>query len=117
MYVGNIELNKLIGAEIHEREFNGSMVKCISIPLDINGMSLTDSMKVYLHFSLKPMRPNRYNQTHYMSLEIKDKYIRDLVNSLGFEKSLKFIGNATLYDSVINGYRKRVFSLDEAMDK
>ena len=116
MFTGSIELSKLIGAEIHEREFNGEIVKCISIPIEENDFPVTSKNRVFLRFVMKEKRPNPYNVSHYISLFVGNKEIIKQHKLLGYDKMVKFIGNARLYEYNRKQYPRKLIPLEKAMD-
>lgn len=118
MFNVSFEFTKYIGAEIEEREVMGKMQKCISIPIEINGLSITPYNRVYGDFKMIEMRPNKNNCTYYLSAMIKDKNIIKDVKMLGFERNFQFIG----YAKISNNRRQQICKrnttpLDEAMDR
>lgn len=104
MIVMNIELTKFIGAEIHERDIMGKVQKCISIPIEENAIKISSSGRAFVDMSLNNMKPNKNNESYYISVIIRDKKKRERVRELGYDVDLKFIGKAANRD-----WRKRYF--------
>lgn len=90
-----LEVERLIGAEVHERVFNGETVECISIPIKENGMHFTSKGHLLMEMYVTPRRPNPQNITHYLSLcfnpLIKHEYLK--IKEAGFYEQVKFIGH------------------------
>ena len=93
MLFESIELSKFIGVEIHQREVNGEMMDCISIPIRINSLSRVGKNRVFLNLLLFERRANPDNNTHYASVQIKDMKLKEEIEKLGFLNELRFIGN------------------------
>lgn len=119
MLFETIELSKFIGVEIHQREVNGEMMDCISIPIRINSLNRLGRDRVFLNLLLFERRANPDNNTHYASVQIKNMKLKEEIEKLGFLGDLRFIGN------VKNGIWKHKrkaenkdnkVSLDEAMN-
>lgn len=119
MLFESIELSKFIGVDIHQREVNGEMMDCISIPIRINSLNRMGKNRVFLNLLLFERRANCDNNTHYASVQINDVKLKEEIEKLGFLKDLRFIGN------VKNGiwrHKRKVgdkenkVSLDDAMN-
>ena len=117
MYYGSIILSNFMNTEIHEREVNGKLEECISIPILSNGLIFGKKRIVVMRFLCRDRKPNPENVSHYISMYIPDKSLSDRIEKLGFENNFKFIGS--LKPSFITHKRNRDknTSLDEAMDK
>lgn len=117
MLFASIELSKYIGAEIHQREVNGELVDCISIPIQPNGLFLSPKRKVYAGYTINERRTNCYGQSHYISATIRDKKLHQKLEDLGFMQDLKFIGSAKTTTAWVKTHPGVKTSLEEAMDK
>lgn len=116
MIYGNMELSKFICSEIHEREVNGVIEECISIPIRLNGLKKSNSNRVFMPYTMNERRPNPDNITHYVSVNIKDEKLRDEIERYGFSNNLKFIGYAKS-NYFKKGHPSNVVPLDEAMSQ
>lgn len=117
MYYGSLELTRLRNVEIEEREVNGKMEKCISIPIVSNGLMIYKKDRVYMHITMNRRRPNPDKFTHYISISITDKKVRKEIEELGFVENLKFIGHMKAGYEVRKFSKNDMMSLDEAMDR
>lgn len=117
MYYGSIELSNFMNTMIHEREVNGKLEECISIPILSNGLIFGKKKVVIMRLLFKDRKPNPENVSHYISMYIPDKSISDRVKELGFENNLKFIGSMKPSFITYRKSRNKNTSLDEAMDK
>lgn len=118
MYYGYIELSKFAGAEIHEREVDGKVERCISIPIRINGFAENNSKseygrRIFFNFIANDMRPNPNNFSHYISLYSRDKKVVEDINKYGHYESLRFLGK--LRPGVSNSHFYKKTSIDDAM--
>ena len=120
MYYGYMELSKLVGAEIHYREFNGKMERCLSIPIELNGLGENNSTseysrRVFLQFLANDMKPNPNNYTHYLSLYCRDKEVVENIRKYDYFKELRFLGKMRpgLWNS---HYYSNVKSIDDALN-
>lgn len=116
MILGNIEFTRLIGVEIQEREVNGKVEKCISIPIRPNGLLLSHQDRVYMDIMIKERRPNPDNISHYISVNIHNPKLMDEIKTLGYEMNLKFFGRAKVVYKKIANYRARISSLEKALE-
>lgn len=92
MLIAYIKMHKFIGAEIEEREVFGKLRKCISIPLDLNGI-VEGKKSVLLKLFLIAMKPNKNNSSHYLRVIYKDLDMLSCIRRLGYEDCVKYIGN------------------------
>ena len=95
--MGKVQLNlhKLIGVTVEEREVMGETQRCIVIPMALNGINESkDGKYIYGHYWANKSLPNPYGRTHFLSVrypkELKDVYFK--VNKLGFWKSVSLAG-------------------------
>lgn len=92
MFYETLELSKLIGVDIHKREVNGQIEKCLSIPIRLNGIRESSANKYFMNLLLIERRANRKNNTHYVSLYFMDKQLKSELVSLGYSRNIKYIG-------------------------
>lgn len=94
MAVVAIQLDRLVGAEIHQREVNGEMCDCISIPIKWNGITCYRGTHYYIDFNMTRKRPNPNGHTHYLSLLYPPSMMEwyDKVKNLGLTKGLSYVG-------------------------
>ena len=115
---GSIELTKYAGASIEERMFNGQVVECISIPIDINGFLKRGKDRVFLGFMCLDRKPNPYRITHAVTPRMNNARKEEL-ERMGFYDDMRFVGMLANYN---NNYwankhddGKKHVSIEEAM--
>lgn len=96
MLYESLDLTKFIGVEIEEREVNGRIQSCISIPIKLNGLVLSRKNRVYLNLCLIDKHMNERNETHFVSVRFSDKNALENVTRLGYDKDLRYIGIVSL---------------------
>ena len=96
MYALHLRLSKLLGVEICEDEFNGKVVPFIKFPMDVNGVYITDQDKKIIcwDMTMSEKAPNPYGQSHYISLSIRNKDIRQMYIENGWTDMMRFFGTA-----------------------
>lgn len=118
MFYESIELTKFRNVEIEQREIDGKMEECISIPIERNSLYKLNNGRVFLKTFLIEKRPNPDNQSHFVSVCIRDEKLREEIERLGFRKDLNYIGYAKVYNKNRKYYyRQDKVPLDEAMEK
>lgn len=113
MFYVCIELSRMLCTEIEEREINGRMEQCISIPMSINGIEMSKRGNIYLNLNLVERRElGRSNETHYASVIFWDKDMYEKIKELGYEKNLKYVGYAKRGNpkAYINQNKKEIVS-------
>lgn len=116
MYYETIVLSNLMNVEFHEREVEGKMEKCISIPIISSGLIYGKNSSVILRLLCRNKKPNWDNVSHYISLYAPDKELRKRISERGYLDRYKFIGD--MKPSFLTDYHrgKPSMSLDEAME-
>lgn len=121
MAKAQIQLTKLLGAEVEEREFMGEMMHYISFPMEINGINIWNNM-AFLNLFITPKRANPRHQTHFLSLmypkELKEYYMK--VKELGhYDKALKYVGNVSGENlfKIENRKKDKPIDLDDAFNR
>lgn len=94
MGYGLIGLTKLIYSELHEREINGKMEKCISIPLRMNGIEEDKNGDYNLRFITYKKKFKSYAKGDLfdLSVRIRDKALYFSLKSQGWYAQLRNIG-------------------------
>lgn len=117
----SLDMSKFIGVELHQREFNGELVDCVSIPVKWNGARFKKGGSIIVEFTIVPKKPNKKNETHYVSLFYLPRYFKEQymkVKELGLYEQVKYIGH-------ISNWGKKYFiypnskietDLDKALD-
>lgn len=117
MYYINLELSRLLNTEFVTREVDGVAEEGIWIPIKRNHMIYGKGRTIFLPLAMRDMQPNARGYTHYISLLIRDKKIRQkLFYKDGFI-NLKFLGNAKPRKTLIQHMKVKDVSLKEAMEK
>lgn len=121
MYFLNIDLSKLLNTEFHEREVNGEVVKCISIPLDMNGIIIRRRREPHLYCLLKERQPNPNGELFSVIPYISSKKLfAQLLNS-GWWRTMYYLGKVTKYRGRLDSKNKyknnNAVSLDDAMER
>lgn len=98
MMLIEVDLHRLIGVDIEQREVDGVVQDCVSIPIKPNGIKqgYRHTLKLYLGATRKHANPQ--GQTHYLSVHFMsiDDYIK--ADNLGYmDDQLKFVGNIRNY--------------------
>lgn len=121
MYFLNIVLSRLMFTEFHEREVNGELVKCISIPLDINGIMIRRKNEPHLYCLMKERQPNPNGELFSIIPYISSKRTFAKLCQSGWWRNMYFLGKVTKYrgKSLENKLykNKNVVSLDDAMER
>lgn len=96
MYGITLRMDKLLGVEIEQREFQGKVVPFISFPMEVNGLLLSNRGRNAIRWSLcmYERTPNIFMQSHYLSIYIKDPKIREFYKENGWDDKLRFFGVA-----------------------
>lgn len=92
-------------AEVHSRYVNGEMVDCISIPIEMNGLKTARNGAIILELDMREKYKKLFNQTHYLSLVVKDPDKRQEIAKNGFKKQLTYLGNASQINLVRKGQK------------
>ena len=118
MLLASIKLDNFRDVEIHQREVNGKIVDCVSIPMEENGIYKYGKFNnIILSFSIKEKRLSANNkQSHYISLYTKNKKLREEIERLGYKERLKFLGHA-IYFAKRETYNVKKIDLDNALEK
>lgn len=116
MIQANLELTRFRDVEIHEREIEGKMEECLSIPIKRNGLFFGKKGSVKLVLMLFEKRANPLNESHYVSVYIPDKKVYADIVKLGFKENFKFLGNAKYKKSAEKHIRGKATSIEEAMN-
>lgn len=117
MYYEKIELTRYIGAELHEREVNGKLETCISIPIVPNGLVFGKKCEVYMRLICNDRKPNYQNVSHYVSVYVPDKKFWENLDKLGYRNNLMYLGEMKPSFFQRKKLNKNPVSLDEAMDR
>lgn len=104
-YREKIYLSRLMYAEVHSRYVNGEMVDCISIPIEMNGLKTARNGAIILELDMREKYKKLFNQTHYLSLVVKDPEKRQEIAKNGFKKQLTYLGNASQINLVRKGQK------------
>ena len=119
MYFLNIDLSRLMFTEFHEREVNGELVKCISIPLDINGIMIRRNKEPHLYCLMKERQPNPNGELFAIIPYISSKRTFATLYKNGWWRNMYFLGKVTKYRGTKIEYgkykNKNAVSLDDAM--
>ena len=94
MYYANINLAKLVGADVEVREVFGEMHRCISIPIDLNFLTEADG-NVFLRVLISKSMFDKGNNSYYISLYMPTEERRKMYG-YGYKPDLKFLGNMTV---------------------
>lgn len=96
MYGITLKMDKLLGVEIEHKEFEGKVVPFISFPIDVNGLLVSDNGRNTIRWNLcmYERAPNAFEQSHYLSIYIKDPKIRQYYKENGWDDKLRFFGGA-----------------------
>lgn len=119
MFYGYIELNKFACTEIHEREVNGKLERCISIPIKLNGFTENTAengfrKRVFFNFVANDMKPNPQGNSHYISLYSRDKEVVENIRKYDYFEDLRFLGR--MRPGLNNNHpRSKTTSIDDAM--
>lgn len=121
MYFLNIDLSRLMFTEFHEREVNGELVKCISIPLDINGIMMRRKNEPHLYCLMKERQPNPNGELFAIIPYISSKRTFATLYKNGWWRNMYFLGKVTKYRGTKIEYgkykNKNAVSLDDAMER
>lgn len=121
MFFLNIDLSKLRNTEFHEREIEGKVEKCISIPIESNGLVIRGRKEVHLYALMKERKPNPDGITHTVVPYITSKKLFAELISNGWWKSMYYLGKVSKkYQRNLNNpfyNNNNSVSLDEAMEK
>lgn len=116
MIMVNVELTRYRDVEIHQREIDGKLEECLSIPIVRNGLIFTKKDAVKMVLMLFEKRANTYNESHYVSAYVPYKDVCKDIIKLGYRDNFKFLGKAIYKKSVEKHNRQYVTPIDEAMD-
>lgn len=116
LFYESLDLSRLIGAEIHEREVNGMNKKCISIPIEDNSMVITDRNHVIMRLFMYDFRYQHEGWTHYISVYSKDPDFWPNIEKLGYTMNLKFLGRARIGFDNRHIKRSKRIDLSDAMN-
>lgn len=118
MLYERIELTKFRNVEIIQREVDGKMEDCISIPINRNGLYRTEGNRVYFRGFLMERKPNPKNHSHFVTAMVSDKELRNEIEHLGFKRNFDYIGYAMTWNRYRNLTKKKSeISLDEALER
>ena len=103
-----LRMQRFIYSEIHQREILGRNMDCLSIPLELNGMELTQK-GVLLKLALTPLSSNELSQSHFASVVFPKRLeeTKALIQKLGFGHNLLYLGNA--YESYTYYNKKKEY--------
>lgn len=105
MSVGAVFFQRFLGAEIEEREVDGKMQKCISIPLEMNAIMEHPKYGLCMYFYISETHtPHMYAQREIMTIRYTDKAMYFKLKELGLFDRVKKIG------TIIKTRRERKFS-------
>lgn len=94
MYYANVNLAKLVGADIEVREVFGRPRRCISIPIDLNFLTEGDG-NVFLRLLISKSMFDVGNNSYYISLYMPTEERRKMYE-YGYKPDLKYLGNMTI---------------------
>ena len=121
MYFLNIILSRLMFTEFHEREVNGELAKCISIPLEINGIMIRGKNEPHLYCLMKERQPNPNGEMFSIIPYISSKRTFAKLYQSGWWRNMYFLGKVTKYRGTKIEYgkykNKNAVSLDDAMER
>ena len=100
------------------REVEGKLCKCISIPLEPNGIVIRRKREPHLYALLKERAPNNRGILFTVVPYIYDKKIFGRLYHGGWWRNMYYLGTVTKYYGKINEKNKNCkhVSLDEAME-
>lgn len=93
-----VDLHRLVGVDIEQREVDGVVQDCISIPIKPNGIKrgYRNTLKLYLGATRK--NPNPLGQTHFLSVHFMSAEDYGRAMDLGYmDDQLKYVGNIRNY--------------------
>lgn len=117
MFFIDIKLNSLRNTEIHQREVDGTVEDCISIPIRSNGLIVKKRREIHLYALMKERTPNPEKVTHYIVPYIKDKFLFSKLINTGWWKTMFYLGTAKKCFGMSEKKSKGHVSLDEAMER
>lgn len=120
MYYIDIDLSKYRDAEFVTRDVDGIPEEGIWIPIKRNGFVFGRHKTVHARFLMKERQPNLYGISHYLSMYVKDKKLRDEFLENGFKNEFNFVGYAKpsfSYKSQKMADHVHITPLEDAMDK
>lgn len=94
MYYANVNLAKLVGADIEVREVFGEPHRCLSIPIDMNFLTEADG-NVFLRLLISKSMFSNGNNSYYISLYMPTEERRKMYK-YGYKPDLKYLGNMTV---------------------
>lgn len=119
MYFMSINLSAFRYADFHEREIEGSMEKCISIPIKQNGIVINKKGRPFIYAMIKERKPNKRGDLYLVIPYIKDKATFSYLLKTGWWKKMYYLGNITKskYKNDYNFYRtNKTIPLDDALE-
>lgn len=101
MYKLHLRLNKCHGIEIFEDEFNGEVVSFIKMPMEVNGIYISNKAKntIGWDFWMRERAINQYQQTHYICPNIRGEELRKKFEENGWYDQIRFLGVAKDFGS------------------
>lgn len=116
----NLNLAKLRYVEFHEREIEGRMEKCISIPLRINGIREGKKGNTHLYALLKEAPLNNLGRLYSVVPYISDKKLFARLLNSGWWKQMYYFGDVRRYTGktrIENNKRRSGIPLEDAMER
>lgn len=96
MLVATLYFDNLIEVKMEERDVMGEKQRCLSIPMEINGIHRSWDNRIAMNLCVIPRRPNNRKETHFLSVQFytdeKSKLITQKIKKLGFWERLKYFG-------------------------